>query len=79
MTSSPTAYSVTDTPGWTTTPETSQRGTTGNTASRIGSRRPSRHFQSTGFTAAARTFTSTASGPTLGSGTSPYSSVSGPP
>ncbi len=79
MTSSPTANSVTETPGWTTTPDTSQPGTTGNTVSMIPSRYPSRAFQSTGLTAAARTLTSTESGPTLGSRTSPYSNTSGPP
>ena len=36
-------------------------------------------FQSTGFTEAARTLTRTASGPSLGSGTSPYSRTSGLP
>ncbi len=71
MTSSPTPNSVTDTPGWTTTPETSQPGTTGKAGSSIRSIWPSRHFQSTGLTAAARTLTSTESGPTRGSRTSP--------
>ncbi len=79
MTSSPTSNSETATPGRTTTPETSQPGTTGKTGARTPSRWPSRAFQSTGFTAAARTFTSTASGPTTGSRTSPNASTSGPP
>lgn len=73
MTSSPTANSSTATPGWTTTPETSQPGITGKTVSRMESSLPSRVARSTGFTAAARTFTRTVSGPTFGSGRSPYS------
>ncbi|CPU66331.1 Uncharacterised protein [Mycobacteroides abscessus] len=78
-TSSPTWSSGVSKPTRSTTPATSQPGTTGNATSMIWSRYPSRTFQSTGFTLAARTRTRTESGPTLGVGRSVVSRTSGPP
>lgn len=78
-TSSPTDTSGVSYPTASTTPATSQPGTTGNTVSISASSPPAITFQSTGFTPALRTRTSTCDGPTFGSGSSPVASTSGPP
>src|SRR6476646_555689 len=79
QTSSPGLNSVTERPTSFTTPERSQPQITGNTTGITACSSPCISFQSTGFTLAARTSTSTPFGPTRGTGKASLSSNTSEP
>jgi len=79
MTSSPGENSVTAGPTRSTTPATSQQGTSGKWLGKRASSPPRTDFQSTGLTPTAFVRTRTVSGPTIGSGTSVSRRTSLPP
>src|SRR5688572_3902685 len=79
MTSSPAANSVTAGPTRSTTPATSQQGTSGKWFGKRSLSPPRTDFQSTGLSPTALVRMRTVSGPTMGSGTSVSSRTSLPP